>query len=250
MTETKSNQQWDPDQYAENVRFVSDLGMPVVELLAPVKGEHILDLGCGDGALTIKLLEYGCTVRAVDSSAEMISAARKLGLDAEVVDGHNLKFRDEFDAVFSSAAMHWMTSPEKVIDGVWRALHPGGRFVGEFGGYGNVAQVVSALESSLVQRELPVNNPWFFPDTARYCELLENRGFEVTSIVLIPRPTPLPGGIAEWLDIMAQSFFSGVPADDLQEFKNEVAGKLKPVLSDGKGNWFVDYVRLRFRAES
>ena len=124
-----TNQSWDPDAYARNARFVSDLGAPVVELLAPQAGERILDLGCGDGALTIKLAEMGCDVVGVDSSAPQIEAARRLGLDARVADGERLSFDAEFDAVFSNAAIHWMKPVDDVIAGVWRALLPGGRFV-------------------------------------------------------------------------------------------------------------------------
>ena len=61
---------------ATNARFVSDLGAPVVELLAPKPGERILDLGCGDGVLTKKLVDLGCEIVAVDSSAAQIEAAR------------------------------------------------------------------------------------------------------------------------------------------------------------------------------
>src|SRR5258708_10292583 len=131
-----AKQSWDPDSYARNDRFVSDLGAPVVELLAPHAGERILDLGCGDGALTAKLVALGCTVVGVDASAQQIAAARALGLDAHVVSGEELAFAAAFDAVFSNAALHWMRRADRVIDGAWRALRPGGRFVAEFGGAG------------------------------------------------------------------------------------------------------------------
>src|ERR1700688_2897528 len=128
-----STQTWDPDRYARNARFVSDLGMPVVELLAPQPSERILDLGCGDGALTAKLVAMGCEVVGVDSSEAQIAGARALGLDARLMDGHALSFRSEFDAVFSNAALHWMRRSDEVIAGVHRALRPHGRFVAEMG---------------------------------------------------------------------------------------------------------------------
>src|SRR5262245_29494538 len=103
-----TGQTWDPDIYARNARFVSDLGAPVVELLAPKPGERILDLGCGDGVLTKKLVDLGCHVVAIDSSAPQIEAARKLGLDAHVMTGEALPFHEEFDAVFSNAVLHWI----------------------------------------------------------------------------------------------------------------------------------------------
>ncbi len=152
---SSSAQQWDPAQYAENARFVSDLGMPVVKLLSPKPGERILDLGCGDGRLTCKLVALGCHVVGVDSRADMIAAAKTLGLNVPAIDGQTLPFINEFDA-----ALHWMKNPEHVIAGVSRALKPGGRFIAEFGGYGNVATIVTAIESSLSSRDVTVANPW------------------------------------------------------------------------------------------
>ncbi len=239
---------WDPAQYAEHARFVSDLGMPVVELLAPKPGERILDLGCGDGALTLKLAKLGCKVVGVDSSPEMVAAAKSLSLTAQVMDGHTLSFTDEFDAVFSNAALHWMNHPKDVIAGVWRALNPGGRFVGEFGGYGNVAAIVTAIEAALSSRDLTVSNPWFFPRPDEYRKYLEAMGFSVDSLALIPRPTPLPGDMRGWLETFAQPYFSALPAAETHGFISEVVNTLRPVLCDATGNWHADYVRLRFSA--
>ena len=142
-------QTWDPNRYAQNARFVAYLGAPLIELLAPQPGERILDLGCGDGALTEKLAACGCTVVGVDGSAEQIAAARQRGLDARVMNGEALDFDRDFDAVFSNAALHWMKRVDAVIDGVRRALKPGGRFVAEMGGAGCVAKVREALTMAL-----------------------------------------------------------------------------------------------------
>src|SRR6202162_1152516 len=142
-------QTWDPERYARNARFVAELGAPVAELLAPQAGERILDLGCGDGVLTAKLVAMGCHVIAVDASSAQIAAAQKLGVEARVVDAERLNFEAEFDAVFSNAALHWMRNPDSVIDGVWRALLPGGRFVAEMGGHGCVEKIKSALIRAL-----------------------------------------------------------------------------------------------------
>ena len=243
-----TTQSWNPEQYQRNAAFVSELGMPVVDLLAPRPGERILDLGCGDGALTIKLAQRGCSMVGVDASVEMIAAAKALGLDAQVQDGHALSFDGEFDAVFSNAALHWMKQPQRVIRGVAHALKAGGRFVGEFGGHGNVAAIVAALESALNARGLPINNPWFFPQPKEYKTMLEAEGFEVQSIELIPRPTLLPGDVKAWLETFAQSFSAAVPLADRPAFIAEVVLALRGKLCDDKGDWYADYVRLRFEA--
>ncbi len=248
---TTTNQSWDPDGYARNARFVSDLGAPVVELLAPRVGERILDLGCGDGALTVKLAVMGCDVVGVDASAPQVEAARRLGLDARVADGERLAFDAEFDAVFSNAAIHWMKPPDDVIDGVWRALRPGGRFVAEFGGYGCVETIKCALIDALDRRGIDGDalNPWYFPTVEDYSVRLARRGFAVRYIALIPRPTPLPE-INGWLETFAQSFMAPLAGSDRAGFIDEVREALRPDLCDANGGkWFADYVRLRFAAD-
>ena len=247
-----SIQEWNAEQYAKNARFVSDLGQAVLDLLNPQPGERILDLGCGDGALTERLVAAGANVVGVDSSADMVRAAKDRGLDARVVDGYTLEFDSEFDAVFSNAAMHWMKrDPDAVVAGVYRALKPGGRFVAEMGGHGCVAAITVALCATLQERGLsnPADLiPWYFPTPDEYRARLEAAGFAIEHIALIPRPTPLPTGMRGWLDTFAIPFTTTLPEYKRGEFLDEVTEKLRPVLCDSNGRWTADYMRLRFLA--
>jgi trans-aconitate methyltransferase len=252
MSADAHTQEWSPSRYAENARFVSDLGQPLIALLNPQPSERILDLGCGDGALTEKIKASGAEVVGVDASAEMVSAARQRGLNAQVMDGYQLELDHEFNAVFSNAALHWMSrDPDAVITGVHRALKPQGRFCGEMGGHGNVAAITIALLATLesfgVRERL--TNPWFFPSAGEYRSRLERAGFRVDYIELIPRPTPLPTGMRGWLETFAIPFTKGVPAERRSEFLDKVTARLQPVLCDSAGKWTADYVRLRFLAK-
>ncbi len=245
-----TQQFWNSQTYATNARFVADLGMPLVELLNPQPGDRILDLGCGDGALTIKLQELGGEVVGVDASENLIQAAQALGLNAYVMDGHKLEFDRPFDAVFSNAALHWMKQPEQVIAGVARSLKPGGRFVGEFGGAGNVATIQQALMDGMraLGYDPETVNPWYFPTPEAYQTQLEAGGFDVTQIALIPRPTPLPTGVRGWLETFANPFTQVLPEGARSGFLDTIVKAVEPTLCDAAGQWTADYVRLRFGA--
>jgi len=242
---------WSSDRYATNARFVSDLGAGVLGWLDPQAGERILDLGCGDGALTRRLVAAGAEVVGTDFSADMVAGAQALGLDARVGDGHALAFDREFDAVFSNAALHWMTRPDAVIAGVARALKPGGRFVAEFGGHGNVAAIRVAL-SSVIERATGQRNApggiWYFPSCAEHRARLEAGGFAVDRIELIPRPTPIPSDMAGWLETLAAPVLASVPEDLRIQVRDEAVALLRPALCDSDGNWTADYIRIRFEA--
>jgi trans-aconitate methyltransferase len=245
-----SKQHWSAERYAATAHFVPAFGAPVVELLDPQPAERILDLGCGDGVLTEKIARLGATVVAVDAAPDMVEAAKARGLDARVIPGQSLAFEGEFDAVFSNAALHWMRPQEAVLDGVRRALKPGGRFVAEMGGHNNTAAILTGMRAVLARRGIEALNlsPWYFPSAAAYQKKLEAAGFSVEEIAIIPRPTPIEAGLAPWLDAFAEDFLNPLPADDRATAKQEICDLLQPILRDETGLWIVDYVRLRFRA--
>jgi len=250
MTSSNSSQTWDAAQYADNARFVSDLGAPVLDLLAPRPGMRVLDIGCGDGALTARIAAAGAEVVAIDHSQSQVDAARVLGLDAHCLSALDLDFEDPFDAVFSNAVLHWIKPPEVVVANVARALKPGGRFVGEFGGAGNVEKIKTALITKLNARRLDGAgaDPWYFPTPDEYADVLTAAGFVIDSAELIPRPTALPGSMADWIRTLAQDFVAPVPAAEQDQFLGEVEAALAAELRDDQGVWSADYVRLRFAA--
>jgi trans-aconitate methyltransferase len=245
-----THQTWNAEVYRRNARFVSDLGMPVVALLDPRPGERILDVGCGDGALTRKLRDMGCELVGIDSSPELIRAALDLGLDVAVEDATTMSFDEEFDAVFSNAVLHWIRDADRVIGNVFRALRNGGRFVAECGGHGCVETIRTALITELEKRgyDGAAADPWYFPTTEDYASRLAKAGFRVEYIEIIPRPTSLPGDITGFLETFGGSFTSVLPPNERAAYIDDVRDRVKPALCGEDGRWTADYTRLRFKA--
>jgi trans-aconitate methyltransferase len=246
---------WDSRLYDESFRIITQLGAGVVELLAPRPGERIVDVGCGTGALTAQIAAAGAEIVGIDASEAMIDRARELypQLRFEVAKGEEFTLEYPVDAVFSSAALHWMSPPEAVAASVARALKPGGRFVAEMGGRGNIATIVGAIYQALAEEGIPrerVRNPWYFPSIGEYASLLERAGFEVVLMQLFDRPTPLddcPNGIADWLRMFGGDFLAAVPATRREHFQERVNELTRPLL-EREGRWVADYRRLRFMA--
>lgn len=237
---------WDTELYEGRFSFVWSLGADLVELLAPRRGERILDLGCGTGQLSQKIAESGALVTGLDSDPAMIGQARMNypKLSFVLADAREFRLETPVDGVFSNAALHWVVDAEKAVGSIARALIPGGRFVAEFGGRGNIAKLMAG-----VRAETGVDtNPWYFPSLGEYATLLERHGFRVTHGFEIDRDTELEGdnGIEEWLRMFGDALLEPVPRGERAAATARIVERLRPVLyRDGK--WWADYVRLRVR---
>lgn len=250
-----SETRWDSTLYDESFGIITRLGAGVVELLAPQPGERIIDLGCGTGALTAQIAAAGAEVVGIDASEAMIARARELypELRFEIGKGEDFTVEVPVNAVFSNAALHWMSPPEAVAASVARALKPGGRFVAEMGGSGNIATIVAATYQALAEEGIPrerVRNPWYFPTIGEYASLLERVGFEVRLMQLFDRPTPLddcPNGIADWLRMFGGDLLAPLPPDRRMRVQERVNELTRPRLEQ-EGRWVADYRRLRFMA--
>ena len=246
---------WDAKLYNDKHAFVWERAAGVVELLAARADERILDLGCGTGHLTAEIAAKGAKVLGVDRSAEMIAEARKQypRIPFEVMDATELAFEREFDAVFSNAALHWIREAEKVVRGVARAVKPGGRFVAEFGGKGNIRRLMAAISRAGEKFGVGCdaeNMIWYYPSVAEYAALLEKHGLEVREAALFDRPTRLEDGekgLEAWLRMFAGFVLEKVPADRQAEFLREVERQARPELFKD-GVWELDYRRLRIQA--
>ena len=245
-------QTWDAKAYGEHGAFVHGLAGGVLEWLAVRAGEEILDIGCGDGQLTLRLVEAGARVRGVDASPAMVAAARGRGLVVDEAKAEALPFADaSFDAVFSNAALHWVREQDAMMAEVRRVLRPGGRFVAEMGGQGNIAAIRVALAAVLERYgvgnlEDGVN---YYPTPQVYTRRLAAHGLRVDNIALIPRPTPLgEGGMEAWLRTFRRGELETAPEALRETIVRETVELLRPILCDEEGHWGADYMRLRFAA--
>jgi trans-aconitate methyltransferase len=243
---------WNADEYDGSHSFVYEYGDDVIELLDPEPDECILDLGCGTGHLTRTIAESGTDVVGADASPEMVAEARAANPDCEFVraDATNLAFDGEFDAVFSNAALHWIDDQDAAVESVRTALRPGGRFVAEMGGAGNVRAIVDAVTEELDARGYETQNPWHFPTVGEYASRLESRGFEVRYATLFDRPTELDEGergLAAWLEMFGDELLGPLSTDERDTVVAAVADSLREELFRD-GTWVADYRRLRFVA--
>lgn len=248
---------WSAADYAANAGFVPALGAAALALLDPQPGEFVLDIGCGDGTLTRQIGAAGAKVIGLDASADMVEAARAKGVDAFVADAQALGLDSQlarfgrFDAAFSNAALHWMLDPTAVARGVFDLLRPGGRFVGEMGGEGNLAILRKGLRDELTTRgyPLPAEDPQWYASPEAFRTIYADAGFVEINAELIERPTPLPTGIAGWVKTFRAGVMdmTGVPADERDDVAAAVETRVYDALRQADGSVCADYVRLRFK---
>ncbi|MUG99540.1 methyltransferase domain-containing protein [Scytonema sp. UIC 10036] len=244
--------QWDTSLYEGKHAFVWKYGEELLQLLSAQPEEHILDVGCGTGQLTAKIADAGAIVMGIDADVMMVEKARQNypQLKFLVADARDFQVNEPFDAVFSNATLHWIPEANAVIRCIYQALKPGGRFVAEFGGKGNIQAIAEAVYDVVrnIGLQSPEHlNPWYFPSISEYATCLEQQGFEVRYAVLFDRPTTLEdgdAGLANWIRMFGERFLSGLSVEQQSRVIHAVEQRLKPVLYQN-GIWRADYRRIR-----
>lgn len=250
MSENHHN--WNAALYKNKHSFVFDYGASLIELLNPTKKERILDLGCGTGELTYQISNLSKEVVGIDKSEEMINSAREnfVDINFEVGTAENLNFTKKFDVVFSNATLHWVKNYQDAIQSIYRSLVPGGKFVAEFGGEGNVELIISALRRALEQNgylKQSKTDIWHFPSIGKYTSELEKQRFKVKYAKHYDRPTELTdnkSGIKDWIEMFGKSFFEGVKKEDVNQIILETEDSIRPFLFSNN-KWYADYKRIQ-----
>ncbi|HUA17815.1 MAG TPA: methyltransferase domain-containing protein [Bryobacteraceae bacterium] len=241
---------WDAQRYQDKHSFVWRYGATLLDLLDPRPGQRILDLGCGTGQLTAQIAQSGADVTGLDASPVMLEEARKNYPNLKFVfaDAAGFRLPGAFDAVFSNAALHWVKDASGAAQSISQALLPGGRFVAELGGQGNIASIQAALRA-VWGPSADERSPWYYPSIGEYASVLERHGLEVRQASLFDRPTQLegPNGIEDWLRTFCQVYLGSLPPDRAAEAVRDIAARLRPT-QFRDGVWTVDYRRLRIVA--
>lgn len=247
----RTNDSWNAKLYDNKHFFVSNYGNSLIELLAPRKGEKVLDLGCGTGDLANTLYENGVEIIGVDKSENMVEQAiRKYPhIEFLVQDATELNYHSEFNAVFSNATLHWVQPAIQALHGIYHSLKKGGRFVAEFGGKGNVQTITDEIIHQIKEAGFYFQKeqfPWFYPSIAEYSTLMEEAGFRVAFAQHYDRPTQLDGnnGLKKWIEMFGNHMFNDIPRHKKNEIITKVENNLKEVLYED-GNWIADYKRIR-----
>ena len=248
------NIKWDADKYTADFSFVHQYGNSVMELIDANKGSFVLDLGCGNGALTKMLQEKGYAVKGLDASKELLDIARKNypAIDFLQRDATDFNISEPVDVVFSNAVFHWISKERQqdMLKCVYNALKKNGQFVFEFGGYGNNQRIHSVLATIFSEYGYCYEMPFYFPTISEYATLLENTGFRVKYAVLFDRLTELKGenGLKDWIKMFVKTPFEIV---EVGQEKESIINKAIEVLRNDlfiDGKWYADYVRIRMKA--
>lgn len=242
---------WDSEKYTDHFQFVHKYGEGVADLLTVPEGSFVLDLGCGNGAITQKLKEKGFRVLGIDASESMLEKAKELhpDLDFRLDDACAFRLEKKADAIFSNAVFHWIDDHDRLVRNISSNLKTGGQLVFEFGGKGCADTVHHALEKAFANRGLKYVNRFHFRSIGEFAPILEKHGFRVEYASLYDRPTEQIGenGLANWIHMFVGSAFEGVDAVTRDEIISQTEKICRPKLYIN-GKWYVDYVRIQMKA--
>ncbi|KXL42404.1 hypothetical protein M433DRAFT_156784 [Acidomyces richmondensis BFW] len=264
---------WSAEKYASAAGFVPKLTNTILSWLDCQPNDTILDIGCGDGQLTVQIAEAASNgqVLGLDASRSFISTAQqqysKPNCTFKLQDCTTLSDCPEavtgrWDKVFSNAAMHWILRNEDTrlnfFHSINKCLRTGGKFVFEMGGKGNVAEIQASFTAALLHigftnDQIKEINPWFFPSVDWMYQTLVDHGFEVERCELEYRPTKLnpdnaekTGGIEGWVRLMGAQYLEAVNEIERDSVVKEICDVLDPIMTrEEDGSKWIGYTRLR-----
>ncbi len=254
---------WNPQDYAQHSRSQEIWARELLKQIDLRPTDIVLDVGCGDGRTTAAIarsVPQGCVI-GVDLSADMIAHAtaqhsQTNNLRFTQADAAALPFTSEFTVVFSNATLHWLPDQRAAVQGIARALRPGGRAIAQFGGQGNVADVIASFGRVAAAPRWRTTAtlgamPYHFHAASTYETWLKEAGMEIQECRLIPKDMvheDIPTFVG-WLRTAWHPYTAGVTDGQRDAFLNDVtADYLERHPLDNEGRVHAATVRLQFRA--
>ena len=256
---------WDAKEYQKSSSAQQKWAKELIKKMDLNGSEKMLDLGCGDGKITSEIathLETGC-ILGIDSSEDMIKLAKETFPDTEqpnlkfkVKDFQDLNYDEEFDLIFSNAALHWVKDHSNILKGMKRSLKSNGKILIQMGGKGNGKEI---LDISTKMTHKPEWNSYFqnfsfpygFYDPEIYGKWLKEAGLKALRVELISKIMDQNGveGLKSWMQTVWLPYTQRIPVDLQEKFIDDVANKYlesHPVDKDGMVH--VKMVRLEVEA--
>ena len=256
---------WNADDYHKSSSEQQKWGIELLNKLSLRGNERILDLGCGDGKLTAEIARRvpNGSVLGIDKSEDMIRFAQEHcrldvfpNLTFVLLDAHHLDCNQEFDVVFSNAALHWVANHLSVLQRMRKSLKHGGKIIAQMGGKGNASSVLTVLDTMINTEKWAAyfkdfSVPYTFYGEQEYRVLLKSAGLTVNRLDFIPKHMMHngPEGLAAWIRTTWLPYTRRVPAELHSEFIHEIVATYIEIQGlDRNGIIPVEMVRLEFEA--
>ena len=254
LNHESNTMKWNANAYHDTCGRVTEHGVQLVQLLKEFHCGKVLDLGCGTGVLTNQIAGFASEVIGIDASPDMIDFARSSypNIPFQVTDACRIPWTQYFDAVFSNAVFHFITSQDALLDSIHKALKPNGALVCEFGAAGNIAAILAAAEAACVTRGKPYTLRFYYPTREAYGHLLEKHGFTIDTLHTYDLDTRLREGAGRLRDWICQVFrveMDWFNASERKAVLHEIETALRPALFDGT-YWHIPNRRIRVVARS
>ena len=253
--------EFDGEKYKTASSHQKEWGKNLISEISLQGNEIILDLGCGDGHLTeqLSMLVPNGKVLGIDASVGMIKTAKKIhrnNLDFIRMDINELHFTNEFNIIFSNAALHWVKDHNRLLKNSYEALTAGGILLWDFGSNGNCSNFLSVIQKKICENKYKIffrnfDMPWFMPTKSHYEELITNIGYSNFTITEVNRDRyfPTSNEMIKWIDQPCiVPFIECIPDALKSTFRKEVIEEMLERTQTPDGTYFETFRRIRIYA--
>jgi len=253
--------EFDGKGYAKASAHQLEWGARLIAELRLQGDERILDLGCGDGALTARIAEFlpRGQIVGIDASRGMIDAARpkaRANLHYVLIDINDLDFSEEFDIVFSNATLHWLKDHRRLYQRVAKALRADGRIRFNFAGDGNCLNFFRVIREAMSQEDFSAyfanfQWPWYMPTINEYAFLVRSTGLAGAEVwgENADRFFADAEEMVRWVDQPSiVPFLACVPDQQKSQFRDFVVGRMIAETRQDDGRCFETFRRVNVYA--